>query len=241
MTYFIIVPLLLAGCVLLSIGTTYLYKRFHGFPFWLTGFAFFLVSLLLPHVFFWTLGVNALLFTIAQFLCFISYPILIKDKKRVHDVMAIVLCSALFFSANMPHVIYTDYQSNIIKAETPIVEEVKYDIVDVKSTDIVSGTVGGFLTIIDGNLNEEYCYRVYCNSEPKKGKSEIVLFTLAADEVKLYLLPESENIAYDEYLLEITTTNYSNDKNKNPAEMVVDSVEVSYELYVKESTIQNLN
>ena len=156
-------------------------------------------------------------------------------------ICAIVILIGSYFGFWYLHLCNTDqdpYSRNIVKIEEPVVTETKYEILGGSDTTRISGYVYGGIYYTRGSSSENSYFKVYIPCKNSDGETVVMPYTMRESDVTVILMPTAE--AGPEYLLQTVTTYYKEDRNKEPAELLVDKRVVTNKLYVNESTFSGM-
>ncbi|MBO5179526.1 MAG: hypothetical protein J6B87_04185, partial [Clostridia bacterium] len=129
------------------------------------------------------------------------------------------------------------YSRNIVTIEEPVVEQRKYEVLGGSDTTRVSGAITG-VRYIRGSVNEGDYYKIYYAKQDKNGEMIAVPITVSEKATTVVLMPEAEE--GPEYLLETIERFYKENRNVEPAELILDETIHTYRLYVHEDTFNGI-
>lgn len=129
------------------------------------------------------------------------------------------------------------YSKNIVRIEEPVVEQYKYEVLGGSDTTRISGTITG-VRYIRGNVSEGDYYKIYYAKQDGNGETIAVPITVSEKATTVVLMPDAE--AGPEYLLETVEKYYKENRNVEPAELILDKTVYTYRLYVREDTFNGI-
>lgn len=153
-----------------------------------------------------------------------------SDYERKKGIVLLAIC--LYSATSIMKM------NDAIEVGSPIVEETRYDILGGTDTTRISGSVSGGLFHITGSVSENSFYKIFYPSVNSDGENIAVPLTVKESQTEIVFLPDD---AQNEYLLEFTTMQLSEHKNKNiyGDEQWYNTISVRYKLYVKRETFNN--
>lgn len=169
---------------------------------------------------------------------------LICDRFEFYEVIAVIGAIVVFIGSFAGfwylHLCNTEqdpYSRNIVKIEDPVVEQYRYEVLGGSDTTRISGTITG-VRYIRGNVSEGDYYKIYYAKKDENGEMIAVPITVSEKATTVVLMPDAE--AGPEYLLETVEKYYKENRNVEPAELILDKTVYTYRLYVREDTFNGI-
>ncbi len=196
-------------------------------------------------LFFSQIGIVVLGFLMANIVVFILLAIFgVIWEDYTPNAMVIIICLIHFLTTIVgPIYIYNTFvakgptqaeiDANIVTIEEPLIEEKRYDILAGSDIEFIDGDFNlGY-----GKVNSQSYYKIYYpEKRVEDGETIIVPMKLPANDVELVLLDETAE--YD-YLIEIKTRYYKEDRNKEPYEKIFTKTVTKYKLYIRDVSFTN--
>lgn len=152
----------------------------------------------------------------------------------LEDIFGHVYAVIYFLCIVITFVVMNNQANNIVTIETPEVVTNRYELL--ASDEFTSGEDKySKLMYSPGSGYYEFFYQ----TKDGNGVAVIETYTVDVDDVKVTIQPVMEEADYD-YLLEVVTTYYEEDRNKEPYEKRVISKDVERILYLRKSTFENM-
>ena len=161
-------------------------------------------------------------------------------NSRIAPVCFLVILIGSFVGFWHMHLRNTEqgpYSRNIVSIEEPVITETKYEILGGSDTTRISGSITG-VRYIRGSVNEGDYYKIYYAKQDKNGETIAVPITISEKATTVVLMPETE--AGPEYLLVTVKKYYKENRDVEPAELILDKTVYTYRLYVHEDTFNGI-
>ena len=161
-------------------------------------------------------------------------------NSRIAPVCVFVILIGSFVGFWHMHLRNTEqgpYSRNIVSIEEPVITETKYEILGGSDTTRISGSITG-VRYIRGSVNEGDYYKIYYAKQDKNGETIAVPITISEKATTVVLMPETE--AGPEYLLVTVKKYYKENRDVEPAELILDKTVYTYRLYVHEDTFNGI-